>query len=429
MAEDQDNGGGNGSAAEAAGPIKEQLAQAMREAAQEVLGPVMKQGSQAASKYAAQQIPKIAKDMVMPSVMKSVGATSPSDIMEKGIGKVGETMSGAGGLKGMAGKMLKKLGGGKGGGKGTATGYGQGRRIMLQQDQNVPLNVKDVYRAWTEGEWPEFMHRVNTLDRQIEEDSARYSIGVKGLFFKKSFTAEVKEQVPFKYIVWSTTQGNIKNTGRVSFIELSDDLTLMVLNLDLAPSGLREKWVRGFRYHKRGIRGDFHRFSAWVQMRTEDELDEMEGWLGTIKGGQITQTHEEYVDEHEEEQNRGSGEEEDEEQEGEDEPRDEAAEEGDEDEDEPADDEAEEDEDDEEEDDEEEDDQEEPADDEDEEDEDDEEEDEPEEEPEEKPKPRARRSSASKPRGQATRRSSASKPRGQAKRSSARKPAGRAAKS
>jgi uncharacterized membrane protein len=324
MADEPENGNGeggngNGDAPEGAGPIKEQLAKAMREAAQEVLGPVMKQGSQAASKYAAQQIPKIAKDMVMPGVMKTVGATNPGDIMEKGIGKVGETMSGAGGLKGMAGKVLKKLGGGKGKGGGTATGYGQNRRIMVQQDQHVPVNVKDAYRAWTQSEWTEFMHRVNTLDRQIEEDSARYAIGVKGLFFKKNFTAEIREQAPFKYIVWNTTQGNIKNTGRVSFHELTDDLTLMVLNLDLAPSGLREKMVRGFRFHKRGIRGDFHRFAAWVQHRTQDELDEMEGWLGTIKGGQITQTHEEYVDAHEEEQDRAAKREEAEGEEGQDE--------------------------------------------------------------------------------------------------------------
>ena len=105
--------------------------------------------------------------------------------------------------------------------------------------------------------------------------------------------------------MWSTTQGNIKNTGRVSFHEEGDDLTLMILNLDMAPSGLREKWVRGFRYHKRGIRSDFHRFAAWVQMRTQEQLDDMEGWLGTIEGGKITQTHEEYVEEHEEEQDRG----------------------------------------------------------------------------------------------------------------------------
>jgi hypothetical protein len=155
------------------------------------------------------------------------------------------------------------------------------------------------------------MHRVNTLDRQIEEDAARYAIGVKGLWFKKNFTAEVQEQVPFKFITWKTTQGDIKNTGRISFIEQGEDLTLMILNLDMSPSGLREKWVRGFRYHKRGIRSDLHRFAAWVQMRTQDELDELEGWLGTIEGGEITQTHEEYVEEHEEEQNRGEGSDED----------------------------------------------------------------------------------------------------------------------
>ncbi|MBV8221583.1 MAG: SRPBCC family protein, partial [Solirubrobacterales bacterium] len=83
-----------------------------------------------------------------------------------------------------------------GGGGGGATGFGQGRRIMVQQVQYVPVNVKDVYRAWTESEWPEYMHRVNTLDRQIEEDSVRYAIGVKGLWFNKNFTAEVQEQVP-----------------------------------------------------------------------------------------------------------------------------------------------------------------------------------------------------------------------------------------
>jgi hypothetical protein len=98
----------------------------------------------------------------------------------------------------------------------------------------------------------------------------------------------------------------------------------VLLNLDMAPSGLREKMVRGFRFHKRGVRGDFHRFSAWVQHRSQDELDELEGWLGTIKGGQITQTHEEYVDAHEEEQERAAKRAEREQEEGADDETDEA---------------------------------------------------------------------------------------------------------
>ena len=69
---------------------------------------------------------------------------------------------------------LSKVTGGGGGGKGGgATCFGQGCCIMVEQVQYIPVDVKDVYRAWTESEWPEYMHRVNTLDRQIEDDSAR----------------------------------------------------------------------------------------------------------------------------------------------------------------------------------------------------------------------------------------------------------------
>jgi uncharacterized membrane protein len=332
---EQDSGDGNGNGnGNGGGSVVDELTNAVREAAMDVLGPAAREATSSAAKYAVKKGPEMMVKNVMPAIQERGG---PGELLKQATGG-GE---GGGGLVGMAGKALSKVtGGGKKGGG--ATGYGQGRRIMVQQVQYVPVNLKDVYRAWTDTEWPEYMHRVNTLDRQIEDEKARYAIGVKGLWFNKNFTAEVQEQVPFKFIAWRTTQGNIKNTGRVSFIEQGEDLTLMILNLDMAPSGLREKWVRGFRYHKRGIRSDFHRFAAWVQMRTQDELDEIEGWLGTIEGGEITQSHEEYVEEHEEEQNRGQdseegegeGEEEPEgeyeeepEGEGEEEPEDEAEEE------------------------------------------------------------------------------------------------------
>ena len=280
----------------------------------DVLGPAIKEmSSQSAERllaYAKEQGPAIFKEQALPKIMKSAGVDNPEDLAKAGVGKVGQMMAGGGGITGLAGKVMGKLGG-KGGKKGVATGYGQGRRIMVQQHQYIPVDVQSVYRAWTTSEWPEYMHRVNTLDRQYGEedgDESSYSIGVKGFWFKKNFTAQIQECKPYSYIVWSTTQGDIKNTGRVSFVEIGEDLTLMILNLDLAPSGLREKWVRGFRYHKRGIRSDFHRFAAWVQMRTPDELEDIEGWLGTVEGGKITQSHEEYLEEHEEEQDRGGDE-------------------------------------------------------------------------------------------------------------------------
>jgi uncharacterized membrane protein len=273
----------------------------------DVLGPAIKEmSSQSAEKilaYAKEQGPTIFKDQALPKIMKSAGVDNPEDLAKAGVGKVGQMMSGSGGITGIAGKIMGKIGG-KGGKKAAATGYGQGRRIMIQQHQFIPVETEAVYRAWTTSEWPEYMHRVNTLDRQVEDDAVRYAIGVKGFWFKKNFTAQIQEAVPFRFIVWSTTQGNIKNTGRVSFHAAGDDMTLMVLNLDMAPSGLREKWVRGFRYHKRGVRSDFHRFSAWVQMRTQEQLDDMEGWLGTIEGGKVVKSHEDEQQEIEERDQR-----------------------------------------------------------------------------------------------------------------------------
>jgi uncharacterized membrane protein len=315
----QQNGGNGEDNGQGGGSVIDELTSAMREAAMDVLGPAARQATSSAAKYAMEKGPELMSQNIMPAIQERGGA---GEMLKKVTGG-GE---GGGGIVGMAGKALSKVTGGGGKKGGGATGYGEGRRIMVQQVQYVPVNLKDVYRAWTDTEWPEYMHRVNTLDRQIEDEKARYAIGVKGLWFNKNFTAEVQEQVPFKFIAWRTTQGNIKNTGRVSFIEQGEGLTLMILNLDMAPSGLREKMVRGFRYHKRGIRSDFHRFAAWVQMRTQDELDEMEGWLGTIEGGEITQSHEEYVEEHEEEQNRGQDSEEPE-GEGEEEPEGEGEEE------------------------------------------------------------------------------------------------------
>ena len=100
-----------------------------------------------------------------------------------------------------------------------------------------------------------------------------------------------------------TTQGNIKNTGRVSFIEQGEGFYL-------DPTGT-STWL-----HPGCARSGFAAFAttsaASVQNSPplrglgadahQDELDEDgEGSLGTFEGGEITQSHEEYVEEHEEE--------------------------------------------------------------------------------------------------------------------------------
>jgi hypothetical protein len=102
----------------------------------------------------------------------------------------------------------------------------------------------------------------------------------------------VVSQKPNHHIRWRSTEGT-KHVGVIAFHSLGEHLTLISVNIDHAPSGLLvERVARGFRFSKRAIRADLHRFKGWIEHKSDDEIAEIEGWLGTIEGGQVTVSHE-----------------------------------------------------------------------------------------------------------------------------------------
>jgi uncharacterized membrane protein len=300
-----------GDAAEGAtGTLREQAVGALSQSARDIVGPAFQQMSEAAaeqaSAFAREQAPRIFKEQVLPQIMKSVGAETPGDLVGAGMGKVGEAISGAGGLTGMAGKMLSKVGGrkGKGKGGGQATGYGVKRRMPVQQDVFVSVPVEEAFKGWTEYKrWTEFMFRANQVDPQIEDEEdgeGRVRFTEKMWGFKRQFTAQIESQVANEHIRWKSTDGT-KHVGVIAFHELGDRLTLISVNVDHGPSGPVEKIARGARFDKRAIRADLHRFKGWIEMKSPEDIEEIEGWLGTIEDGKVTQTHEAYLEEQGEE--------------------------------------------------------------------------------------------------------------------------------
>jgi uncharacterized membrane protein len=288
--------------------LREQVVGSFTNAARDILGPPLQQMSQQAAEqaanYAKEQAPKLLKEVVLPQAMKTVGADKPGDIAKMGVGKVGEAISGAGGITGLAGKLMSKIGGGGKGG-GNATGYGVKRRMPVQQDLMVSVNVEDAFKGWTEYKrWTEYMFRANTVDFQVQDEEdgeARVKVLEKMWMFKRPFTAQIDSQVPNEHIRWRATEGT-KHVGTIAFHELAKNLTLISVNVDHGPAGPIEKIARGARFDKRAIRADLHRFKGWIEMKTPEDIDDMDGWLGTIQGGKIVQTHEDYLAEHEEEQ-------------------------------------------------------------------------------------------------------------------------------
>jgi uncharacterized membrane protein len=202
---------------------------------------------------------------------------------EKATPDMPKPTSGAGG---MLGKLFSRGGNGGGddsssnGGK-AAPGYGSGRRMPIQQAIDIGVPLRKVYDQWTQFEdWPEFMHRVDSVDK-VDDTTVSFTTKVWGI--TKRFEAKITEAHPDERIEWNVEQG-LSHTGVVTFHELSERLTRVLVTVDLEPEGIVEKMGRGMRYSKRAVRGDLHRLKAYVELY-EDEIEK--GWRGTVEDGEV----------------------------------------------------------------------------------------------------------------------------------------------
>ncbi len=179
-------------------------------------------------------------------------------------------------------KMIPGLGGGDSDSKGKqgAPGTGKGRRMPIQQEVDIGVPLSTVYNQWTQfEEWPQFMHR---LDQASQEDDCTVSLRTKIWGFSREFVAEITEQRPDELVRWSVKEG-VAHTGVVSFHELTPNLTRVQVSVDLEPGSLLEKMARGMRHVKRAVRGDLHRFKAFIEM----EESETGAWRGEIHDGKV----------------------------------------------------------------------------------------------------------------------------------------------
>jgi len=187
----------------------------------------------------------------------------------------------------LGGGPLKKLFGGGGAGdedddKGgrAAPGYGSGRRMPIQQSVDIAAPVTRVFRHWSEYEdWPEFMHRIESAE-EVDDTTVSFQAKIWGI--SKRFEAEIVEQVPDERIEWNVTQG-YAHTGVVTFHSLAENLTRIDLSLDIQPANIIDKASRGMRFAKRAVRGDLHRFKAYVELSKDDK----KGSRVTIDDGKV----------------------------------------------------------------------------------------------------------------------------------------------
>ncbi|MEU6451180.1 SRPBCC family protein [Streptomyces sp. NPDC046979] len=218
---------------------------------------------------------------------------------EVGAGKVKDNVVGA----------FKNLTGGKGRKKG---GGGQKPTVIIEYvDVGVP--VRTAYDQWTQyQDFSTFAKGVKSANR-ADDTSSDWQLKV--FWSNRSWKAKTTEQVPDDRISWTSEGAKGTTKGVVSFHELADSLTRVILVIEYYPKGLFEKTGNIWRAQGRRARLDLKNYVRHITLKGEAD----DGWRGEIRDGEVVRSHEDAVAEEEQEQEEGREPEVEEEYEGEEE--------------------------------------------------------------------------------------------------------------
>jgi uncharacterized membrane protein len=186
------------------------------------------------------------------------------------------------GLAGTAEGVKDKVKGlfGGGGGRNKAFKF---NNIVESFDIGAPVDV--VYAAWTDyKEWPGFMKKVEQAD--LDEDDAKVNFKGQVFWSHRQWQTTIKDQVPGKRIQWDSSGAKGHISGVVTFHELGEDLTRVVLVLEYHPQGFMEKTANLWRAANRRVRLELKFFVRHVMTDTVLHPDDVEGFQVEIHDGE-----------------------------------------------------------------------------------------------------------------------------------------------
>ncbi|MEV8087310.1 SRPBCC family protein [Streptomyces nigra] len=210
--------------------------------------------------------------------------------LEVGAGRAKDSVVGA----------FKNLGGKGGKGKGKKAGN-KPTVIIEYVDVGVPLRT--AYDQWTQyQDFSTFAKGVKSANRA---DDTHSDWQAKIWWSSRSWKAQTTEQVPDQKIAWTSEGAKGTTKGVVTFHQLAENLTRVLLVIEYYPSGFFEKTGNIWRAQGRRVRLDLKNYVRFITLKGEAE----DGWRGEISDGEVVRSHEDAVEEEEEqEQEREDGE-------------------------------------------------------------------------------------------------------------------------
>ena len=146
----------------------------------------------------------------------------------------------------------------------------------VQESVDVDVPIRVAYDQWTQFEsFPQFMGGVEKIT-QIDPTHTHWVTNIDGV--KREFDAEITEQHVEERVAWTSTNGEAKHAGVVTFHRLDDARTRVMIQIDWEPEGLVEKAGAALGFDYRQVKADAQKFKEFIESRGT----ETGAWRGDV---------------------------------------------------------------------------------------------------------------------------------------------------
>lgn len=210
----------------------------------------------------------------------SEGASPMRAAMSAGMSKVGQS------VKDTVSSAKDALTGG--GGKG-----GKGKKLKLAnivESIDIGAEVELVYDQWTQfAEFPKFTKKLEQVE-QVSDEKLSWTGRV--FWSRRTWESTILEQVPFERIIWRSKGAKGYIDGAVTFHELGPHFTRVLVVLEYHPQGFFEKTANIWRAAGRRCRLELKHFERYVMTEAVLRPDDIVGWHGEIRDGEVVEDDE-----------------------------------------------------------------------------------------------------------------------------------------
>jgi uncharacterized membrane protein len=145
----------------------------------------------------------------------------------------------------------------------------------IEQSIDVEVPIEKAYNQWTQfEEFPQFMDGIDRID-QLDDRHLHWVASFGGETHE--WDAEIVEQAPEERVAWRNTDGK-DNAGAVTFHKIDGDTTRVMVQMDWAPEGIKEKVGAALGADDRRVKGDLERFKEFIEGRDS----ESGSWRGEV---------------------------------------------------------------------------------------------------------------------------------------------------